>query len=241
MAIEHVYLQFLMRAIERRRAAVPRMQGLLFSYPDLLVPRASLVQAVGEKVLERLPARADAARIWAYHGLAGVEEPIYDSEAMFRELGVDPTIVDVAKLRGDERIVDLNFPLPPDLVARFDLVVDTGTCEHCFNVAQAFANACNALAPGGMLVHAAPLTRVNHGFWNFSPTIYPDFFEDNGFRIHALVGVSGSLKEGRRTFALDPFARAQVPPEAAVYVVAERVEVRELRWPVQRKYRGMIG
>ena len=30
------------------------------------------------------------------------------------------------------------------------------------------------------------------------------------------------------------------PPESAIYVVAERTEVKPFRWPVQRKYRGML-
>jgi hypothetical protein len=33
-----------------------------------------------------------------------------------------------------------------------------------------------------MLVHAAPMTRINHGFWSFNPTVYPDFFEGQRFR-----------------------------------------------------------
>ena len=240
MAIEALYLRLLKQAIDRRRATRPAMQGLFLAYPDLLVPRATLAGIVGEDVLGKVAQRTDAGAIWAYHGLKGVTEPIFDSVALFRELGVEPTVIDVAKLRGDERIVDLNQPLPADLARRFDLVVDTGTCEHCFNVGQAFANACEALALGGILVHAAPLTRINHGFWNFNPTIYPDFFEDNGFKLHVLTGVTGTLKEGFRTFPLEPFGRDLPPAESVIYVVAERAEIRELRWPVQRKYRGMI-
>jgi len=240
MAIEGIYFQLLKQAIDRRRATRAPMQGLFLAYPDLLMPRSALAGLVGEAVLARVPTRADAAAIWEYHGLKGVADPLYDSIALLREMGVEPTVIDVAKLRGDERIVDLNDPLPRDLAQRFDLVVDTGTCEHCFNVGQAFANSCEALAAGGILVHAAPLTRINHGFWSFNPTVYPDFFEDNGFKLQVLLGVAGSLAEGFRTFALDPFGRAAPPPEAGIYVVAERTEIRPLRWPVQRKYRGMI-
>ncbi|MEO5694455.1 MAG: hypothetical protein ABIQ72_15105 [Usitatibacter sp.] len=240
MAIEGIYFGLLKQAIDRRRAVRPAMRGLFLAYPDLLMPRAALAGLVGEDVIARVPARADAAAIWEYHGLRGVLDPMYDSIALFREMGVEATVVDVAALRGDERIVDLNEPLPRDLAQRFDLVVDTGTCEHCFNVAQAFANACEALAVGGILVHAAPLTRINHGFWSFNPTVYPDFFEDNGFKLQVMTGVAGTLKEGFRTFHLDPYFPSTPPPEAGIYVVAERTEIRPLRWPVQRKYRGMI-
>ncbi|MBC8023326.1 MAG: hypothetical protein H7Y14_09425 [Burkholderiales bacterium] len=241
MAIEALYLRFLKQAIDRRRAAGgERLRGLFLAYPDLLVSRATLAQILGEATLEAAPQRSDAAAIWEYHGLAGVADPLYDSLAIFERLGVDGEVIDVARLRGMERIVDLNFPLPEDLVRRFDLVVDTGTCEHCFNVGQAFMNACEALGEGGILVHAAPLTRINHGFWSFNPTIYPDFFEDNGFELQALSGVTGDIRQGFRTFNVDPFARFEAPPGAALYVVAQRREVRALKWPVQRKYRRML-
>ncbi|HXF78553.1 MAG TPA: hypothetical protein VN598_06805 [Usitatibacter sp.] len=242
MAIEALYLQYLKQAIDRGRGGeARRLRGLLLAYPDILVPRAALGRILGEEVLAGAGQRADAASIWSYHGLPGVADPMYDSVELFSRLGVDATVVDVAKLRGMERIVDLNSPLPDDLRGQFDLVVDTGTCEHCFNVAQAFVNSCEALAAGGILVHAAPLTRINHGFWSFNPTIYPDFFEDNGFELQVISGVTGTLKDGFRPFAVDTFRRFQAPPEAALYVVARRTEVRPVRWPVQRKYRGMIA
>jgi SAM-dependent methyltransferase len=241
MAIDALYLHYLKQAIDRRRGANgERLRGLLLAYPDLLVPRTSLAQILGESVVAGAPERPDAASIWEYHGLGGVTDPMFDSVAILQRVGVDSTIIDAAVLRGMERIVDLNEPLPPDLARGFDLVVDTGTCEHCFNVAQAFVNACEALAPGGMLVHAAPMTRINHGFWSFNPTIYPDFFENNGFELQMLTGVTGTIFEGFRPFNVDPFRRFDAPAEAALYVIAQRREIRPIKWPVQRKYRHML-
>jgi hypothetical protein len=241
MAIEALYLQMLKQAIEARHASGTRLAGLLLGYPDLVVPQAALTRLAGADVVSRLPQRGDAQAIWSYHGLGQVTDPLYDSVALLREMGVDAEVIDMAKHRGMERVVDLNEPLPADLVRRFDLVVDTGTCEHCFNVGRAFLNACEALARGGMLVHAAPLTRMNHGFWNFNPTVYPDFFEHNGFRLLTLTGVTGDLANGMRPFGVEAFNRFEAPPGAAMYVVAERVEVRDLGWPVQRKYGGMAS
>ena len=242
MAIDTLYLHYLRDAIARRRAegGGQRLRGLLLAYPDLLVPRAVLAQIVGEEALVGVPQRSDAPATWEYHGLRGVADPMFESLALFERLGVDPVVVDAAKLRGMERVVDLNYPLPADLARAFDLVVDTGTCEHCFNVAQAFVNSCEALSAGGILVHAAPLTRINHGFWSFNPTVYPDFFEDNGFDLLLLTGVTGNIVQGFRPFQVDPFARIEAPPGAALYVIARRREVLALKWPVQRKYRHML-
>src|SRR5216683_2125953 len=141
MAIEALYLRLLKQAIELRRSAKPAMQGLLLGYPDLIVPRAALVQILGEDFVAGLATRGTQAGLWAYHGFPAMAEPMHDSIDLMRKLGVDPVVIDAAKLRGMERVVDLNQPLPQDLARRFDLVVDTGTCEHCFNVAQAFCNA----------------------------------------------------------------------------------------------------
>ena len=238
MAIDGLYLHVLKTAIDRRRAGGNgRLRGLLLGYPELLVPRSTLVSTLGEEALAGVPQREDAASVYASHNLANVADPIYESLPILERMGVDPLVIDVARLRGMEQVVDLNQPLPPELARRFDLVVDTGTCEHCFNVAQAFANACEALGQDGILVHAAPLTRMNHGFWSFNPTVYPDFFEDNGFELQVLTGVTGTMREGFKPFNVDLFRRFEAPPGAAMYVVAQRREIRPLKWPVQRKYR----
>ena len=53
-------------------------------------------------------------------------------------------------------------------------------------------------------------------------------------------GVAGKVAQGMQAFALQSFASFAPPPESAIYVVAERTEVKPFRWPVQRKYRGML-
>lgn len=238
MAIESSYLMVLKHVIEELQSTKKSpMTALLLAYPDLLVSRELLVRLFGLPLVEQLPARSDFENIWTWHGLPGHKQPIFDTIALFNHLGFEVEVIDIAAARGNERIVDLNEPLPSDLVARFDLVVDTGTCEHCFNVGQAFRNACEAVAENGYLVHAAPMTKSNHGFWNFCPTIYPDFFGDNGFELVALMGVTGDLKNGYSTFEIQHYARKVISHEAAVYAIAKRITRQELIWPIQRKYR----
>jgi SAM-dependent methyltransferase len=240
MAVEAVYLNMLLETVKlrRRAAGAGQLTALALGYPDLLVPAAALEKMLGVDLVGRLGERGDAEAIWAWHGLKGCREPLYDSIGMFEALGIDVTVCDIVAARGMERIVDLNEKLPDDLEASFDFVIDTGTCEHCFNVGMAFRNACEAVKIGGFLVHAAPLNRYNHGFWNFSPTVYPDYFEDNGFRLHLLTGIGGNIAAGFSPFAVEPFTRFEPQTNAALYVVAERVERRPPVWPVQRKYRS---
>lgn len=242
MAINEVQLQLVLAAIRRARktAGERRLRVLAFGYPDLLAPPGLLEQLVGPDLLRNLPQRVDAAKVREWHQLAP-DAPIYDSLALFDRLGLDVTVADVAALQGMERIVDLNDPLPDDLRRRFDLVIDPGTCEHCFNVGMAFRNVCEAVTLGGLLVHIAPLTFINHGFWNFSPTVYPDYFEANGFSLLHLAGHAPAPDGRLAAFAVDAFQRFSPPMKGVLYVVAERVAEQPPVWPVQRKYRPILG
>lgn len=242
MAINPVQLQLVMATIRRARktAGDRRLQTLCFGYPDLVVPAAQLAQLVGAEMLLDLPQRADADKVRQWHNLPP-EAPVHDSLALFDRLGLEVTVADVAALQGMERIVDLNDPLPEDLRRHFDLVIDPGTCEHCFNVGQAFRNVCEAVRLGGFLVHIAPLTFINHGFWNFSPTVYPDYFEANGFALLHLAGHAPTADGQFAAFAVEPFQRFSPPMKGVLYVVAERTGVQAPVWPVQRKYRQMLG
>lgn len=241
MAIEAVYLHLFAHAVKMRREALGddrRLTALALAYPDLLVPKGALIQMLGAEVVETLPQRPDADQIWRWHGLKGVADPLYDSMAIFDHLGIDVTVIDIVNARGVERIVDLNEPLPEDLKTRFDFVIDTGTCEHCFNVGVAFRNACEAVKVGGYFVHAAPLNRYNHGFWNFCPTVYQDYFGDNGYKLHYLSGVTCNLAQGFKPFPVELVGRFEAQqPNAGMYVIAERLEVKPHIWPTQHKYR----
>jgi hypothetical protein len=237
MAIEKQYFSLIMQVLKRLGGRQKPLKSLFLSYPDLLMSRAELASFLPGAFIDSLPAREDSRSIWTWHGMPDRTDPIYDSLETFRRLEMEPHVIDIVKARGDEEIVDLNEPLPERLRRRFDIVIDTGTCEHCFNVGQAFANACSAVATGGYFIHAAPMSRTNHGFWNFCPTVYPDFFEDNGFKLHLLTGMSVDMRLGFKPLQVS-VNRFVAPSEAILFVVAEKLADVPLRWPVQRKYRS---
>jgi hypothetical protein len=224
----------------QQRGGGRRLQALTLAYPDLAVPPAALDMVFGAAIVAGLPVRPDAAEVCRWHGLPA-DMPIYDSVALFDRLGIDLLVTDIAALRGMERILDLNEPLPADLQRRFDLVIDPGTTEHCFNVGLAFRNVCEAVRRGGLLLHLASLSMINHGFWNVSPTVYPDYFEANGFRLLHLSAQAHSPQGDGAAVAIDPFRRFPAPPNAILHVMAERLDDRPPAWPVQRKYRQMLG
>jgi hypothetical protein len=77
---------------------------------------------------------------------------------------------------------DLNLPVPPELAARFGLIVDGGTMEYVFDIRQGMMNTAAMLRAGGRIVHVSPVNNhVNRGFAQRSPTFYHDYYVENGF------------------------------------------------------------
>jgi SAM-dependent methyltransferase len=84
------------------------------------------------------------------------------------------------------RAIDLNHPV--ELGRRFDIVIDSGTAEHVFNVAQFFRTCHEVTAPGGLMLHNNPFRGwLEHGFYNFNPTFYWDVAVANRYEVLMLV------------------------------------------------------
>jgi SAM-dependent methyltransferase len=240
MALGPDLLRLVMTAAKRLQADRPGepLRALALGFPDLLASDVQLSAMVGAETVAALPILPQSPEILRWHGIGQVIPHVRDTAALFAGLGMAMEVIDIAELRGGERIVDLNHPLPDDMVEAYDLVIDTGTLEHCFNVGQALVNVARSLRRGGYLVHAAPMNIYNHGFWNFNPTVYFDFFEDNGFRIEFLQGMTGHVLTGMKAVQLPAFQRFDTaPPRTAIYLLARREEIRPTVYPVQRKYR----
>jgi hypothetical protein len=103
--------------------------------------------------------------------------------AFFALLGLrDVKALDFSDYEGPDIVCDLNEPVPPELRGRFATVLDGGTLEHVFDVRQALANVSLMLAPGGTVIHIVPVNnQVGHGFYQFSPTLFFDYYKANGF------------------------------------------------------------
>jgi len=78
-------------------------------------------------------------------------------------------------------VQDLNYQVEDTRLLDADLILDPGTMEHCFNVAQAFKNIKDMLSIGGVIWNNNPANWIDHGFYNFCPGFYYDFYKANGF------------------------------------------------------------
>jgi hypothetical protein len=111
------------------------------------------------------------------------DECAYTSRNLFLDFGFKKyDDVDFTDDEGVTIVHDMNKPLPLKLQdADYDFVFECGTMEHIFDIRQVFSNIINLCAIGGSVFHCSPLTWINHGFYNFSLTLFYDVYRNNGF------------------------------------------------------------
>lgn len=217
MALDRLGLELIAKRI--RGAAV-----LCLGYPDItakleaveallgVVPRAFTDHGRDHKISWMLPETVDTFQ------LAGAT-------------AVD--VVDVVATRGVEREVDLN--VRQDWPRRYGVVINPGTLEHCFDVATAMFNAWRAVELGGVILHAAPMTMLNHGFWNFCPTAFADFAGANGGNVLQLRARDRDWKDV--PLPMDSVQRFRAPPESVLYALIKKTSDVPERIPTQWRYR----
>ncbi len=238
MAMNGVILDALLK-IARQFPEGSRFASL--GYPDLLVPRSKLTDCFGVDALAAAARRPDSDGILALHGLTGQMECVYDTVDLLASRGIMMDCLDIVAARGSEIVVDLNEPIEQVLVSQYDIVLDGGTMEHCFNVPQVLKNILAMTKPGGYIIHVNPLNMFNHGFYSFSPTFYHDFYTQSGNRLASdLYGFNGPVLTPH-VFTLPAVQRFDKAPErACIVVVAQKLVEGAVGWPVQTKYLGMI-
>ena len=197
-------------------------------------------------------ARAEVAVLLAR---AGIEPaPLTGNGALhqdevFRMLGYDSVeSIDVYPAERPTHVLDLNRPLPAALHDRFDLVYDGGTMEHCFSVPDVLTNVVRLVKAGGRIVHHLPLNNwVDHGFYQFSPTLFFDFYAANGFRdlamtLHFSAG-------GKETYiAYDPGHDGRLPYSLGgstqvlgFFTAVKDTTLELIAFPIQGRYRHTFG
>lgn len=212
----------------------PGMRVASMGYPDLIAPIEMLLRMLdGDATLlgPRLAYRADSAVICKRHGLK--ERQILDAHSFFSLLGCELDVYDIVQERGCEIILDLNYEQMQPW--QYDIVLDVGTAEHCFNIAQAVMNMAELVKQGGYIIHENPHSGWgNHGFYSLQPTFFHDFYSTNGFEIIECLLVT---RNGDRISVplTQRFNRAD-PVDANIFCMAKRLAVTEFKYPTQSKY-----
>ncbi len=144
-------------------------------------------------------------------------------EEYFRWLGFDVVeSLDVSAAEGPTYVADLNdnwrttvnieAAMFPSMAPRepspgaIDVVYDGGTLEHIFHLPNALANIAALLKVAGRVIHASPCNNyVDHGFYQFSPCFFLDYYEANGWEINTCrVTLSDPSETDVRTYDYAP-------------------------------------
>ena len=201
-------------------------------YPDIIFPPEKLRDLLGEKILQ-LKYRPESEAICKRHGVEKHDVP--DAESLFELFGASLDVYDIVQERGCEIVLDLNHPFPLNACGQYDYVLDVGTLEHCFNAPQALVNMAALVKVGGFVMHENPFNWGNHGFWNLNPTLFHDFYTDNGFEVVECKLVNHKTAQ---VYEVPLTKRFQfLEGEANVLTIAAKVEERDFVFPTQSKYR----
>ncbi len=219
----------------RQDPAMPKRIASL-GYPDLLVTEEFVRKFFGDAIADRLEYHPDSASILRFHNATEFLPRMIEARHLFGLLGFELEVVDIVRARGGEILMDLNRPCPEEYHRRYALIIDCGTCEHCFNIAQAAANIAQMTAEGGRVLHGNPLNWFNHGFYNLNPTWYQDFYCANGFEIEFIKGVSGRWFEPSLFDVPLTNRFVGVPERSSVLMLARKTRQQRPVWPTQTKY-----
>jgi SAM-dependent methyltransferase len=136
--------------------------------------------------------------------------------------------------------LDLNQPI--DLGRQFETVVNHGTAEHVFDIAQVFRTMHEHCKPGGLMLHESPFTGwLDHGFYCLQPTLFWDVAASNGYQVVLMaveVLATKSIVQVQSREQLHAMARAgNLPNNAMLFVVLRKgAEEAEFRVPMQGVY-----
>jgi len=162
-------------------------QDLRFSYDELKFAAKEFNVQLRESV-EIVPSEFPSSA-----KLGGIS-----NQTFYGALGfTDCQALDATDYEGADIIADLNVPIPEQFHNQFDVIVDWGTLEHVFHLPQALDNLFKMLRIGGRIIHFdAASNSVDHGFYMYSPTLFWDFYECNGFNIDTLQLVKYASVKG---------------------------------------------
>ena len=194
-------------------------RALSAGYPDLLVRWEDIP---GHEQMLSVP-RGNTVALQRLHSW---EHPIHETRDVLLWFGLKLDVIDCKVIHGCERVVDLNHP---QALGEYDLVIDPGTTEHCFNIAQAAINLAGAVKLGGFISQAIPMSMFNHGYYNLNPKWFADFYSVNGFEIKRLMirceeGVYEPIDVGGRY--------GGVPDNCVLCCMAQRVKIQDFVFPL---------
>ena len=152
-------------------------QDIWFSY-DLLLETAKEFDVKLSNVSE----------ITLSHNSFLADSQYISDSCFFQALGFSESkTMDYSDYEFADYILDLNDKkaVLDELCEAFDVIIDSGTIEHVFNIPNALNNIYKMLRKDGRIIHISPSSNhIDHGFYMFSPTLFWDFYHANKYIIN---------------------------------------------------------
>ena len=196
----------------------------LVTHPDVLDDKAATMRMLQTIIDEKKPSAVfDAAKVF-YRLFHGCE---------------DLTCID---LHGTEISLPLDLNQPIELNRQFDVTVNNGLAEHVFLAGQVFDSMHRHTKPGGLMIHEAPLISgwLDHGFYNFQPTLFFDLARANDYTMAFFVGGGKPARVHQLSSRekVHEFVKSgRLPPDPAAMVVFRKGEEdTPFALPIQHAY-----
>lgn len=141
---------------------------------------------------------------------------------------------DASGYEGATHIADFNLPIQGE---QYDTVIDCGTLEHVFDIAQALRNVSALCSVGGQIIHVSPASNFcGHGFWQISPEMFFSLYsERRGFTGTEVF--MADLKNHSYWFKVKPPSdgnRVEVRSSNPLYIMCRTHKQRASDAPVQQ-------
>jgi hypothetical protein len=114
---------------------------------------------------------------------------LYD-KVVFSAMGFDSyESMDYSEFEGADIVHDLSNPNVPEQYSdKYDFIIDGGTIEHISNPISALQCVHKMLKIGGTFYFNQPIFYgVNHGFFNFSPQFFTEYYKSNKYIINNMT------------------------------------------------------
>lgn len=149
-------------------------------YVNSQLQKLGCILTIGRQAVDPLVCQG----IWRNELLRANIRLNYCEDYLIKKLGAKSVdALDISDYEGANVLHDMNQAIPHNLQRRWDTVIDGGSLEHIFNFPQALTNCSSLCKLGGQIIHLVPGNNcLNHGFYQFSPDLFHQFYsEKNGY------------------------------------------------------------
>jgi hypothetical protein len=223
---------------------------LSIGYPDFIIERSIFENSAHSNIFKS-SVLVNQEPIMRWHKLSAKN---FVAVSLFKALSASFSInsaysdIDIGTGISDEEASFIQLDLNSQCESsngKFDIILDSGTSEHCFNIAQVFRTYHSLLALGGYLYQWTPFLSPNHGFYSLNPTFYYDLGREGAFTLEqfnmkAFRGYHNYFRCKSRAVAFRPVSKFRLWPWNFSSVILNEALLKKgslpFTFPVQSKY-----